>query len=64
MQAKKKNNGHYNAFESRELLKMIKLYEDMEYVLKPTHLAFRLDEKYVEILQGFFTRKWWKCNTQ
>ena len=45
MQAKKKNNGHYNAFESRELLKMIKLYEDMEYVLKPTHLAFRLDEK-------------------
>lgn len=29
MQAKKKNNGHYNAFESRELLKMIKVYEDM-----------------------------------
>lgn len=51
MQAKKKNNGHYNAFESRELLKMIKLYEDMEYVLKPTHLAFRLDEKYVEMLK-------------
>jgi len=33
MQSKKNSNGHYNAAESRELLRMIKLYEDMEYVL-------------------------------
>lgn len=51
MQAKKNGNGHYNADESRALLRMIRLYEDMEYVLKSTPLAFRLDEKYVEMLK-------------
>lgn len=31
MQSKKNSNGHYNATESRELLRMIKLYEDIKY---------------------------------
>lgn len=59
MQAKKNGNGHYNADESRALLRMIRLYEDMEYVLKSTPLAFRLDEKYVEMLKlcnGFYKK--------
>lgn len=51
MQAKKNSNGHYNAAESRELLRVIKLYEDMEYVLKSTPMAFRLEEKYVDMLK-------------
>lgn len=51
MQAKKNSNGHYNADESRELLRMIKLYEDMEYALKSTPMAFRLEEKYVDMLK-------------
>lgn len=50
MQAKKKSNGHYNAGESRELLRMINLYKDMLYVLKSTALAFRMDEKYEAML--------------
>lgn len=51
MQAKKKSNGYYNAAESRELLNMIKLYEDMKYVLRKTPLSFRLDEKYVDMVK-------------
>ena len=51
MQMKKKSNGHYNAAESRELLQLINLYEDVEYTLKSTPLAFRLEEKYVDILK-------------
>ena len=57
---KKNSNGHYNATESRELLRMIKLYEDMEYVLKSTPLAFKLEEKYdnmLKFLQWFFCKK-------
>lgn len=30
---------------------MIKLYEDMEYVLKSTPLAFKLEEKYDNMLK-------------
>ena len=42
MKSKKKGNGHFNASESRELLKLIKLYEDLQYVLRETPLSFKL----------------------
>lgn len=42
----KKTNNHFNAEESRKLLSYIKLYEDMEYILKQTDLAFILNENY------------------
>ena len=51
MKSKKNGNGHFNAAESRELLKLIKLYEDMQYVLRETPLAFRLDDTYDSILK-------------
>lgn len=49
MKSKKKGNGHFNASESRELLNLIKLYEDMQYVLRETPLAFRLVNCIVDI---------------
>ena len=51
MQSKKNINGHYNADESRELMKMIELYEEMKCGLKSTPLEFKLEEKYVNILK-------------
>lgn len=51
MQYKKSSNRHFNAAESRELLGLIKLYEDMQYVLKTTSLSFRLEESYVSMLE-------------
>ena len=51
MKSKKKGNGHFNASESRELLNLIKLYEDMQYVLRETPLAFRLDDTYDSMLK-------------
>lgn len=50
MRTKKQSNGHFNAAESRELLGLIKLYEDMLYVLKTTPLSFRLEESYDSML--------------
>lgn len=50
MQSKKKTNGHFNAAESREMLKLIKLYEDMQYMLKSTVMSFKLEETYDTIL--------------
>ena len=41
-----KGNGHFNAEESRELIAYIQLYEDMQYVLKNTELAFSINEEY------------------
>lgn len=43
---KKKSNNHYNAEESRKLIHFIKLYKDMQYVLKPTQYAFQINETY------------------
>lgn len=42
MYYKLKSNAHYNANESRELLSYIKLYEDMNYVLKDSKYAFEI----------------------
>ena len=56
MKSKKKGNGHFNASESRELLNLIKLYEDMHYVLRETPLSFKLDDTYdsmVKFCKGF-----------
>jgi len=50
MISKKQSNGHFNASESRELIRLIKLYEDMQYVLKTSPLSFRLEESYVSML--------------
>lgn len=46
---KKKSNGHYNADESRMLIKYIKLYDDMHYTLKSTPLSFRMIDDYVNM---------------
>ena len=51
MKSKKKGNGHFNASESRELLKLIKLYEDLQYVLRETPLSFKLDNTYDSMLK-------------
>ncbi len=51
MRSKKQSNGHFNAAESRELLSLIKLYEDMRHVLKTTPLSFWLEESYDSILE-------------
>ena len=51
MQVKQSSNGYYNAAESRELLKMIKLYEEMKDVLKSTILSFYINEKYETMLK-------------
>lgn len=51
MRSKKQSNGHFNAAESRELLRLIKLYEDMRHVLKTTPLSFWLEESYDSILE-------------
>ncbi len=42
----RKTNGHFNASESRELDEYIKLYEDMQYVLKETSLSFEINKDY------------------
>jgi len=51
MQSKKHSNGHFNASESRELLELIKLYDDMQYVLKTTPLSFKLEDSYDSMLK-------------
>lgn len=51
MQSKQKTNGHFNAAESREMLKLIKLYEDMQYVLKTTTMSFKLEKTYDDMLK-------------
>lgn len=56
MQTKKQSNRHFNAAESRELLKLIKLYKDMQHVLKKTQLSFRLEDSYdlmLKFCKGF-----------
>lgn len=47
MFSKQRGNGHYNANESRELLYWIKLYEDMEYMLRSSPFSFTMNEDYV-----------------
>ena len=51
MQNKKTSNRHFNAAESRELIDLIKLYEDMQYVLKTSSLSFSLVESYASMLE-------------
>lgn len=50
MYSKAKTNNHYNAQESRELLKYIELFRDMKYILKGTGNNFKIDEKYQELI--------------
>lgn len=50
MYSKEKTNMHYNADQSRDLLRYIKLYRDMKHVLKGTGNDFKLNEKYVELI--------------
>lgn len=45
-----KGNGHFNAAESRQLMDYIKLYEDMEYVLKGTELSFKINDEYKNLI--------------
>lgn len=45
-----KSNGHFNAAESRQLMDYIKLYEDMEYVLKNTELSFKINDEYKNLI--------------
>lgn len=45
-----KCNGHFNAAESRQLMDYIKLYEDMEYVLKSTELSFKINDEYRNLI--------------
>lgn len=51
MYSKQKSNRHFNANESRELMHWIKLYEDMEYVLRQTPLSFKMDDNYVSMVK-------------
>ena len=50
-----KSNGHYNAEESRQLIEYIKLYEDMEFVLKESDYSFKINENYKKLIE--------KCKT-
>lgn len=50
MYSKQQSNGHFNAAESRELLEYIKLYEDMNYVLRETEYAFVINDEYKQII--------------
>lgn len=52
MYSKAKTNNHYNALESRELLKYIELFHDMKYILKGTGNNFKIDEKYQELINS------------
>ncbi len=45
-----KANYHFNADKSRKLLEYIKLYEDMQYVLKNTDLAFEIVPSYQKLI--------------
>lgn len=46
-----KGNNHFNAIESRQLLAYIKLYEDLQYVLKDTGLSFKINDDYQNFIQ-------------
>lgn len=46
-----KRNGHYNAFESRQLLEYIKLYEDVQFVLRNSSFSFKIISNYEELIQ-------------
>lgn len=46
----RKNNGHFNAHESRLLLEYIKLYDDMKYILQNTPLSFEIDTDYEALI--------------
>lgn len=46
-----KSNGHFNAFESRQLINYIKLYEDLEYVLRNTEFSFKINDDYAELIK-------------
>lgn len=50
MYDKNQSNGHFNAEPSRELISLIKLEEDMEYVLKNSEYAFTMNEDYKRLL--------------
>jgi len=50
MYSKQQSNGHFNAAESRELLEYIKLYEDMNYVLKETGYSFEINSDYKQLI--------------
>lgn len=50
MYIKKNSNSHYNADESRELLSIINLYEEMKEKLSTTEYSFELLKSYDEIL--------------
>ena len=46
----RKTNGHFNAEESRQLLEYIKVYDDMQYVLKNTSYSFEINKEYKELI--------------
>lgn len=52
MYSKARSNGHYNAEQSRDLLRYIKLYRDMKYMLKGTGNDFVINKKYQEIIKA------------
>lgn len=50
MYSKYKTNGHYNADQSRDLLRYIGLYKDMKYMLKGTEYDFTINENYEKFI--------------
>ncbi len=51
LKIKSKSNKHYNAVESRQLLSIIELYENMQHILKNSELAFELNDEYANMLE-------------
>ncbi len=55
MYSKQRSNCHYNAFESRQLLEYIRLYENMNYHLKGTKYAFEINSEYKKLIEQSLT---------
>lgn len=45
-----KSNMHLNAYESRQLINYIKVFQDVEYKLKDTEYAFYIDKEYEQFI--------------
>lgn len=50
-----KNNGHYNAEQSRDLLKIIEVFRIMKTKLNGTSYSFKMDSEYESLLQQCLT---------
>lgn len=46
-----KSNGHYNAEQSRDLIKYINIYEQLSNILKKTDYSFSINEEYGMLLK-------------